>query len=179
METSQVTIHMVCSLDGFIARPDGDVSWMQTSDHYENGKTLSEQEIAEFLSKIDCYVMGARTYEHALKLGWPYGDKPVVVVSSKALDKATENVEFYSGSLSNLVKDLRAEHKEIWMVGGAELTRSFIHENLADKIVVSVLPVLLGSGIPFFKNLEKELKLSLKDSVTYKDGMVELTYQIT
>lgn len=170
---------MVCSLDGFIAKPDGDVSWMQTSEHYENGKTLTEQEIADFLSKIDCYVMGARTYKHALKLGWPYGDKPVVVVSSKASDKVTENVEFYSGSLSNLVKDLRAEHKEIWMVGGAELTRSFLHESLADKLVVSILPVVLGSGIRFFDNLEKELKLSLQDSVTYKDGMVELTYQIT
>lgn len=179
MGASEITVHMVSSLDGFIARPDGDVSWMHTTDHYENGKTLGQEEITDFLSRIDCYVMGARTYEHALKLGWPYGEKPVIVVSSKALVNSKENVEFYSGSLTHLANRLKTDHAEIWMVGGAELTSAFIHENLADKIVVSILPVILGSGIPFFKNLEKELKLSLQDSVTYKDGMVELTYRIT
>ena len=78
-----VTLHMVSSLDGFIAKPDNSVAWMETKGVYEAGVSISEEEVASFLKGIDCYVMGSRTYEHALELGWPYGDTPVIVVSSR------------------------------------------------------------------------------------------------
>lgn len=68
--TSKITLHMVASLDGFIAKKDNSVSWMQSTDHYEKGKTLTDKEIATFLDSIDCYVMGSRTYEHALESSW-------------------------------------------------------------------------------------------------------------
>jgi dihydrofolate reductase len=72
-DSSTVTIHMVSSLDGFIARKDEDPSWMHSTDNFEKGCTLTEEYIAEFLKSIDGYVMGSRTYEQALQLGWPYG----------------------------------------------------------------------------------------------------------
>ena len=93
-EASKVTIHMVASLDGFIAKKDGTVSWLQSKDHYEKGHTLSPEEIAEFIQSIDCYVMGSRTYEHALKLGWPYGEVPVVVLTNRTLPAERNSVEF-------------------------------------------------------------------------------------
>ena len=76
-----VTLHMVSSLDGFIAKKDNSVSWLEsTGSVYEAGVSISEEEARAFVKAIDCYVLGSRTYEHALELGWPYGDTPAVVV---------------------------------------------------------------------------------------------------
>lgn len=69
-----VTLHMVSSLDGFIARKDNSISWLDSTGVYEAGVSISEEEAAIFVKGIDCYVLGSRTYEHALELGWPYGD---------------------------------------------------------------------------------------------------------
>ncbi len=75
-----VTLHMVSSLDGFIAKKDNNVSWLDNPGNvYEAGVSISEEEAAAFVKTIDCYVLGSRTYEHALELGWPYGDTPAVV----------------------------------------------------------------------------------------------------
>ena len=122
-KTSNVTIHMVSSLDGFIATKDGDVTWMHSTNHYDNGVSLSEEYITEFLKSIDCYVMGSLTYEHALELGWPYGEKPVFVLTHRKLKTDKEKVEFYSGELGKLIKELKSKYKNIWMVGGSGLTK--------------------------------------------------------
>src|SRR4029077_14412901 len=93
---STVTLHVVSSLDGFIAKKDNSVSWMDSSgDVYERGVT---DDGAEVIQSIDCYVLGSRTYEHALQLGWPYGDTPTVVVTNRELPSRRESVEFYSGA---------------------------------------------------------------------------------
>ncbi len=169
---------MVASLDGFIAKMDNSVSWLESTDHYEPGITLSDGEIATFLQGIDCYVMGSRTYEHALKLGWPYGEVPVIVLSSRALSSERKNVRFFSGDLKVLVEDqLKPQYHNIWMAGGAKLTKSFILHDLADRIIVSIMPVILGDGIPFFDFIGQERRLHLSDVKAYEDGMVELSYQ--
>ena len=94
-----VIVHMVASLDGFIARRDGSVDWLETSDEFPDGATLEPEYIHEFLKSIDCYVMGARTYETALRFeadgkGWAYGDTPTVVLTSRSLPRTRENIEF-------------------------------------------------------------------------------------
>lgn len=176
---SKITIHMVCSLDGFIAKKDGSVSWMKSTDRYEKGKTLTEEEINEFLKNIDCYVMGSRTYEHAIELGWPYGDVPVVVLSRRDRKADKEGVEFHSGDLTELVNDkLKPSYENIWMVGGAMLTKSFLRSQLADEIVISFMPILLGEGTLFFDYIGREHALHLKDVTAYNDGMVEMCYEI-
>ena len=85
---SRVTIHMAASLDGFIARRDGRVDWLETSDKFEDGDTMSPEFVEEFLKTIDCYVMGSRTYETALEFeakgfGWAYGNKPTFILTSR------------------------------------------------------------------------------------------------
>ncbi|HTF26877.1 MAG TPA: hypothetical protein VK937_23665 [Candidatus Limnocylindria bacterium] len=91
---STVTLHVVSSLDGFIAKKDNSVSWMDSSgDVYEREVT---DDGAEVIQSIDCYVLGSRTYEHALQLGWPYGDTPTVVMTNRELPSTRESVEFYS-----------------------------------------------------------------------------------
>ena len=170
---------MVSSLDGFIAKMDGDVSWMQSSDEYEDGTTLTDEYIAEFLAKIDCYVMGSKTYEHALELGWPYGDVPVTVLTKREFENPENNVEFFSGDPGELIKErLKSKYQNIWMVGGAEVTKDFILRGIADEIVISIMPIILGEGTLFFDYVGHEQKLHLKDVAAYKDGMVELTYEI-
>ncbi|MDY8135372.1 dihydrofolate reductase family protein [Aquimarina sp. 2201CG5-10] len=176
---SKVTLHMVSSLDGFIAKKNGDVSWLQSTDNYEKGITLTEEDITAFVKAIDCYIMGSKTYEHALELGWPYGDKPVIVLTNRNLSSNRESVTFYSGDLTKLIHDqLRPSYKNIWMVGGTKTTKDFIRLKLVDDIIISIMPILLGDGILFFDYIKQEQKLHLKDVTTYKDGMVELWYEI-
>src|SRR5476651_91574 len=95
----KITIHMVSSLDGIIAKKDNSVSWFETADHYENGKVVSKEDIAAFLKSIDCYVMGAKTYEHALALsksyGWAYGDVQTIVLTHRNLPVERKNIELY------------------------------------------------------------------------------------
>jgi dihydrofolate reductase len=105
---SRVTIHMVASLDGFIARKDGRVDWLETSDEYVDGDTLDPGFVDAFLKTIDCYVMGSRTYDTALGFeargfGWSYGDKPTFVLTNRDLPRTRETVKFYSGDLVQFV----------------------------------------------------------------------------
>lgn len=178
---SRVTIHMVSSLDGFIAKKDNDVSWFETQDRYEKG--VSGENAEEFMKTIDCFVMGARTYELALALsknyGWAYGDVPTVVVSHRRLPIERSNIELYSGNLVEYVnKHLKPKYKNIWLVGGAVLTKEFIRLKLADEIRVTILPIILGDGLLFFDHIGREQPLHLKNVTAYKTGMVELEYEI-
>src|SRR5215469_4416015 len=132
----RVTLHMVSSLDGFIAKKDNDVSWLESAGGvYEAGVSISEEEAANFVKSIDCYVMGSRTYEHALELGWPYDDTPAIVVTSREWPGARKSVEFYSGDLKTLVEaKLTPRYRNVWLVGGARLCQRFLELGLVDEI---------------------------------------------
>ncbi len=176
----RVTIHMVSSLDGFIAKKDNSVSWFETKDNYDNG--IIEQDPEEFLKKIDCYVMGARTYELALELsksyGWAYGEKPTIV-THRNLPNVRKTIDFFSGDLNLLVNErLKPYYKNVWVVGGSVLAKAFIQLKLADEIRVSILPIMLGDGTLFFDYIGLEQALHLKDMSAHKNGMVELWYEI-
>src|SRR5215468_10350262 len=125
---SRVTIHMAASLDGFIARKDGGVDWLETSDEFAGGQTMAPEAVEAFLKTIDCYVMGSRTYETALNFeakgcGWSYGDKPVFVLTRRELPRTRNTVEFYSGDLAQFVNErLRPRFHSIWFVGGGAVS---------------------------------------------------------
>lgn len=178
----KITIHMVTSLDGYIAKEDNSTSWFETNDTYEKGVELAKEASAEFLKTIDCYVMGSHTYELAVELakdyGWVYGDMPTIVVSKRNLPIERPNIELFSGDLNSLVNDkLKPKYKNVWMVGGAMLAKEFIRSNLADEIRSTVLPIILGSGKPFFDQIGQEKALHLKNVTAYKSGLVELHYE--
>ncbi|MDF1694805.1 MAG: dihydrofolate reductase family protein [Saprospiraceae bacterium] len=179
MAESTVTIHMVSSLDGFIAKPDESVSWMESKDHYEGGHVLTDEEIHTFMQSVDCYVMGSKTYEGALRLGWPYSNTPVIVLTKRPFQSNRDRVSFYSGDIKQLVEDdLKKRFKNIWMVGGAETATNFLNNGLVDDIVISLVPIILGEGLLFFNEIQKELTLHLLKSQTYRDGVVELHYKV-
>jgi dihydrofolate reductase len=173
----RVTLHMVSSLDGFIAKKDNSIAWMDSPENeYDAGVSVSKEDAAAFLRTIDCYVMGSRTYEHALELGWPYGDTPTLVVTGREWPSAKESVEFYSRDLKTLVNEKLARYRNIWLVGGAMLCQRFLELGLVDEIKLTVAPVLLGDGLRLFGDSATAVRWSLEDVVAYKNGFVELTY---
>ena len=181
---SNVTIHMAASLDGFIARKDGRVDWMETSDEFADGATMEPGIVEAFLKTIDCYVMGSRTYETALSfeakgLGWSYGDKPIFVLTSRELPRTRDTVRFYSGDLAQFVnKRLRPTFRSIWFVGGGVVSGECLRLGLADEIYYSILPTLIGDGIRFFEKLDRDVALHLAEVKAYKTGAVELRYEV-
>lgn len=181
---SRVTIHMVASLDGFIARKDGSVDWLETSDEFAGGATLEPGAVEAFLKTIDCYVMGSKTYETALGFeakgfGWAYGDKPTFVLTRRELPRTRDTVEFYSGDLARLVNErLRPTFRGIWFVGGGIVSGECLRLGLADEVRYSIVPVLIGEGIPFFDQLGRDVALHLVEVKAYKNGMVELRYEV-
>ena len=182
--TSRITIHMAASLDGFIARKDGRVDWLETSDQFDGGDTLAPEFIQEFLKTIDCYVMGSRTYETAVAFeakgfGWVYGDKPTFVLTTRDLPKIRDTVEFYSGDLAVLVnKRLKSSFRSIWFVGGGAVSGECLRLGLADEVRYSIVPILIGEGISFFATLDRDIGLHLAEVKAYKSGMVELRYEV-
>jgi dihydrofolate reductase len=181
---SRVTIHMAASLDGFIARRDGRVDWLETSDSFEGGDTLTPEFVEEFLETIDCYVMGSRTYETALDFeargfGWSYGDKPTFVLTRRELPKTRNTVEFCSGDLVRLVGErLKPDFRSIWFVGGGAVSGECLRLGLADEVRYSIVPILIGEGVPFFERLDTDVALHLVEAKPYTNGMLALRYRV-
>ena len=181
---SHVTIHMAASLDGFVARKDGRVDWLETSDEFVGGDTMDPGFVEAFLETIDCYVMGSRTYETALGFeaqgsGWAYGNKPTFVLTSRALPRTRDTVEFHSGDLAQFVNGrLRRTFRNIWFVGGGVLCAECLRLGLAAEIRYSIVPILIGDGISFFQKLDRDIALHLMEVKAYKSGMVELRYEV-
>jgi dihydrofolate reductase len=181
---SRVTVHMAASLDGFIARKDGSVDWLETSDEFAGGDTMDPGFVEAFLETIDCYVMGSRTYETALNFeakgfGWAYGDKPTFVLTSRNLPRTRDTVTFHAGDLAQFVNEyLRPEFRSIWIVGGGAVAGECLRLGLADDVRYSILPVVIGDGIPFFEGLGKDVPLHLVEVKAYKSGMVALHYEV-
>jgi dihydrofolate reductase len=181
---SRVTIHMASSLDGFIARRDGRVDWLETSDRFEDGDVMAPDAVAEFLRTIDCYVMGSRTYETALDFeargfGWSYGDKATFVLTHRELRKTRGTVEFYAGDLRRLVEErLKPTFRNIWFIGGGAVSGECLRRGLADELRYSILPILIGDGIAFFDRLDRDVALHLLEVKAYQSGMVALRYEV-
>jgi dihydrofolate reductase len=175
---------MAASLDGFIARKDGRVDWMETADEFADGATMEPGVVEEFLKTIDCYVMGSRTYETALAfenkgLGWAYGDKPTFVLTRRDLPRTRDTVEFHSGELTQFVNaQLRPRFANIWFVGGGMVSGECLRLGLADEVRYSILPILIGDGISFFDKLDRDVALHLAEVKAYKSGTVELRYEV-
>jgi dihydrofolate reductase len=153
-------------------------------DEFAGGETPDQEVVESFLKTIDCYVMGSRTYETALGfeakgLGWPYGDKPTFVLTRRRLPRTRDTVEFYSGGLAPFVNEqLRPRFRTIWVVGGGAVSGECLRLGLADEVRYSILPVLIGDGIPFFDRLDRDVTLHLTAVRADRGGTVELCYEV-
>ena len=152
---------------------------METDDEFAGGETLAPDFIEAFLKTIDCYVMGARTYETALNFeakgfGWAYGDKPTFVLTHRELPRTRDCVEFCSGDLTELVKCAPATgvsfHLALFVVAAEALAGECLRLGLADEVRYSILPILIGDGIRFFDRLDRDFALHLAEVQAYQSG---------
>src|SRR4029079_3941694 len=136
-------------------------------------ETLAPGAVEAFLATIDCYVMGARTYETALRFeargfGWAYGDTPTFVLTHRALPRIRETVELHAGDLAPLVNErLRPRFRSIWFVGGGLVSSGCLRRDLADEVRYSIVPIVIGDGIPFFENVVRDVALHLAEVKAY------------
>ena len=173
----KVSVYIAASLDGFIARKNGDLDWLPTPT--EGGKDFG---YAEFMSTIDCIVMGRNTFEKVLTFGdWHY-DKKVIVLTSKKLTLApelTEKVEALHLSPRELIRELEQRRvRHIYLDGGATIQR-FLRERLVDEMTITTIPILIGEGLPLFGALEKDIKLELLETRSFPNGFVQKKYKMS
>lgn len=175
----KVTFGGACSLDNFIARSDDAVDWLMWCD--EAGKVMKE-----YWAKIDTIVMGRKTYEVAIGgespdkgTRGPYGNIKTYVFSRTLKPEKTGEVEIISEDPGEFVKNLKQQDgKEICVMGGGELGRSLLEAGVIDEIGLNVHPVLLGSGIPLFHGMERQIDLELVTCMAFTNGCVFVTYRV-
>jgi len=171
----KIILYAAYSLDGYLAKSDGSVAWLKGQGDIENPDLGYDA----FLATIDTVIMGRTTYQQLiteLSPGkWVYPDKKCYVVASEPME-FDANIEVITNDLIEFFKDSKQQDgQDIWLVGGAKLIDLFMQEGLIDKYIVTIIPTLLGSGIPLFIGGYPEVKLRLS-GVKSIDGMVELTY---
>jgi dihydrofolate reductase len=174
--TVKVSVYIAASLDGFIARTNGDLDWLPP------GKDGDEDfGYAEFMSTIDYVVMGRNTFEKVLTFGGWYYDKKVIVLTSRDLtipSELTGKVEALRLSPRELVHEMgKRGAKAIYLDGGVTIQR-FLRESLVDDMIITTIPILLGEGLSLFGKLEKDIKLELMKSESFKNGFVQNKYKI-
>jgi len=169
----EITYYVASSLDGFIAEPDGGIDFLSLV-----GGEPDPEPYEQFFSGVDALLMGRRTYDQVLGFGeWPYGDRPCWVMTHRALNNGSDHVVAIDGTPSDVYQQIAEQRcQHLWLVGGADLASQFLQQGLIDRIVVSVMPVVLGSGIPLFSRLVNTVMLTLVDVVPRTQGIVELTY---
>lgn len=174
-------VFIAASLDGFIARPDGDIDWLtDPTPGPRHARVTSSTEVAgweSFLPSVDHLVMGRGTYEKVLTFdGWPYDDQRVIVMST-TLDTDDERITIVR-TLDAALCDLTAAGAGQVYVDGGKVIQSFLRADLIDEITIGWAPVLIGAGLPLFGFLNADIQLSLVASNASVGGMVHATYVI-
>lgn len=168
-------LFIAMSLDGYIADQSGGVDWLKG----QSGEEETEDVYSRFVKGVDTVFMGWKTYHQIImELSpdeWVYKDLTTYVFTHREND-SSERIRFTSEEPSNLLERLRSENgKDIWICGGADLARQLIREDQIDQYYLSVIPVILGSGIRLFAHTEREIKLRLIETRTY-NGITDLVY---
>jgi dihydrofolate reductase len=168
-----VVLYIAMSLDGFISKVDDDIGFL----------SLVEQEnedygYSDFVKTTDTIIIGRKTYDKVISMGidYPHNAK-VVYILSRTLKSVKSPYKIYSGNLTDLILSLKgSKGKDIYVDGGAEIVNELLKYNLIDEFYISIIPILLGNGIPLFNRLRPELKLKLIKSKHFEKGLVQLHY---
>ncbi len=169
------SVFIATSLDGYIARSDGGIDWLSSVE-----RPGEDYGFGEFYASVDVLAMGRKSWEKALSFPeWPYGgERKRVVVMSREAREGRHGEEFHRGSPEELAAALRAGGARRVYVDGGVTIRGFLAAGLIDDLTVSVIPVLLGAGIPLFGEGVPETRLTLQGSRAYESGLVQLRYRV-
>lgn len=182
MQKTQVSVFIATSLDGYIARPDGDVSWLHSIEVPEGQDDSGDAGYGAFFSSVDAMVMGRGTFEKVLEFdSWPYESKPVIVLSrtmTDVPDALRDSVRIDAASPQDLLDKLSRDGiKRIYLDGG-KVIQSFLAAGLVDDMCLTTLPILIGEGLPLFGSLDHDIKLRLTKTNAWNNGFVQSTYQV-
>lgn len=163
-----VVLLITCSLDGFIAAEDGNVDWLIGEDEYD---------FDTFLEGVETLLMGHKTYQQVLGFGkWPYSGKETYVFTNEHMDKEDGKVTFSSDPVGTTEDLMLGTGGAIWVVGGASVISQLLNRGLINEFRITIQPVVLGKGIPLFRDIKKSIKLDLKGTQEFGSGLVELVY---
>jgi|1048.fasta_scaffold45871_1 dihydrofolate reductase len=175
-DMGKLVLYIATSLDGYIARPDGDINWLE---QVPNPNQIDHGYQA-FLEGIGALVMGRKTYEKILSFGidWPYPGLPCLVASqSPSVLVSSPDTQVVGAGISEAVLHWKATlEKDIWLVGGGQLLQYFLREKLVDELVLTLVPITLGEGIPLFPSSGMEQEWELGAVVPFETGLVSLSY---
>lgn len=175
MNSRKLILYIASSADGYIAKPNDDLSFLDRVQ-----KEGEDYGYHDFVASIDTVIVGRKTYDWVMSQvpEFPHTDKETYIITR--IEKPKEgNVNFYSGSLRDLVTRLKEkEGKNIYCDGGAEIVNELLRENLFDQLIISIVPVLLGDGTRLFQQGIPEQNLELISSKQYDTGMIQLHYKM-
>lgn len=172
----KISIYIATSIDGYIARADGSLDWLDRVGGFEE-----DYGFKKFVNSIDAVIMGRKTYEVAATAHgtphWPYQGKKMIVLST-TLQTVVPEAQLYTGDLITLINQLHAEGiRHIWVDGGVTISQ-FLRLNKVDEMILSLIPLLLGAGFPLF-DIGKEIPCRLISSQSYPSGLVQLHYALS
>ncbi len=171
-----IKLYVATSIDGYIARPNGAVDWLEEIPNPDN----SDFGYYDFYKDVDTLIMGRKTYEEVLGFGveWPYTGKEVFIVTTNPnLDTPTPDTSILSDDIIAALDELRRSNgKSIWLVGGAGLLKTCLDATLVDELIIQIIPIVLGEGIALFPSGVAEKWFELKEVQTYKGGVVSLRW---
>lgn len=172
----QVTYSIAASIDGFIATESGSVDWL--SPFQVQGE---DRGFLQFYASVGALLMGSRTYEFALTVpAWPSPDKSTWVFTHRSLHVVHPSITLTADAPAKVLQTLEAKRiKHAWLMGGGKLAASFQREGLISRYVISVMPVILGGGIPLMETTNRMETLALARAKPFKNGIVQLTYERT
>ena len=175
----KVSVFIATSLDGFIARENGDVDWLTVPDLDENGEDYGFQ---EFMDSIDVLVMGRNTFEMVVSFGeWVYGDKTVIVLSSRPIQIPSNfrpTIEVHDSSPIELVQKLTTRGAKHLYIDGGKTIQGFLNAGLIQQLIITRIPIILGKGIPLFGPVSRDIKLKLIKTTTFPNGLVQINYEV-
>lgn len=176
----KVSVFIATSLDGFIAREDGGIDWLEAA----NAAVPPGEDCgyARFIASVDALVMGSGTFEKVLSFpDWPYGDKPVWVLShslARLPDHLPPSVQLLRDAPGEVVARARRQGYQRLYVDGGKLVQSFLREGLVTDLTLTTIPVLLGAGRPLFGPLRGDIRLGLESSHGFAFGFVQSIYRV-
>lgn len=173
MNDKKVILYIAMSLDGYIAKPNDDLSFLSIVE-----KVGEDYGYSELLSQVDTIILGRKTYDWVMQVGeLPYKDKNVYIIT-RAFRPNKGKIVFYSGNLTELIHNLKIQNqKNILCEGGAEIVNELLRKDLIDELIISIIPILVGKGIRLFDENRPEQKLKLISVKTFETGLIQLHYK--
>lgn len=172
------SIFIAVSLDGFIARPNGAIDWLNDPANTDAGEDYGYK---AFMDSVDVLVMGRKTYELVLGFNeWPYGGKKVVVLSStspKVPENLSGNVEIMGGSPADVLTQLAQNGARHCYIDGGKTIQGFLKSGLIQEMTITKIPILIGDGLPLFGKLDHDMRFQHIETKAYRSGFVQSKYR--